>query len=427
MVGVVHDSEGHACHEATPEVCSQPPSEGGIGNEEGPHHEEKGLICSLHALLTLGHGLRWQLGDDPFNQWRHSLHAEDCTNAHEDNSDDWLDHHIQDAEFTRCDSEENVERNQRQDIVDEGSGDDSLTEVLLQLLGLDQQLQRNAYTCRSKSHSNCKTIWVDILAHGHGHAHACANWEECAQDSNCASLWAHFPCLFEVEVHATLEDHQTHACMSDHGENVGLQDAEVINLGFALVFRTFPKLGESFACGCHLLFIDTAVGNILTILVFVVAISVVLVIVAISVAVIVSIIMAAGVAVVRVAVVAVGQATMMASIVAGIMAVIVAVIVAGSEARVLDRFVAMAAEAEALPSGALIFAEIVMVEQVVQLVLVVAGQDGPHNSIIPALEVILVLALSVGFGHEADDRWRQGQTLVAHDCGYPLSRYTCRS
>mmetsp|Transcript_40671 Transcript_40671/g.120611 ORF Transcript_40671/g.120611 Transcript_40671/m.120611 type:complete len:541 (+) Transcript_40671:457-2079(+) len=235
VVGRLQAGERHAGDEASPEVGAEEVRDGAVGNQHEDHQEKEDLIPASHLLRagTLP-GVRRDPGQDLLvDHPRPELDRGNHAAGHEDDADDRLADDIERVELVAAEAEQHIEENQGEDVVHEGGRDDCLSEVVLEHLGLAQELERDADAGGRQGGADRDGVRHQRVAVGHHHAGAREERQEGADDGDNARPGADDLRLVEVEVHAALEDHHGHAGVADQGEEVRRLAAALADLRLA--------------------------------------------------------------------------------------------------------------------------------------------------------------------------------------------------
>mmetsp|Transcript_4126 Transcript_4126/g.10627 ORF Transcript_4126/g.10627 Transcript_4126/m.10627 type:complete len:313 (-) Transcript_4126:323-1261(-) len=232
MVRWLQAGEGHAGDEAAPEVRAEVVRRRGVADQQDHHDEEEPLVGGgdLGVLVLVRDGRQELLGDEPGPE----LDGEDHGDAHEGDTNDRVDHDRHELEVA-AQAEEHVEQHEGQDVVDEGRCDDSLAEVLLQHAGLAKEAQGDADAGRCKGSADGDGIGEERLSVEHGEGCASDQRQNGTEHSHDAGLGADNQGLAEVEVHAALEDHHSHARVPDEREEVRRERAVIRHIMLALL------------------------------------------------------------------------------------------------------------------------------------------------------------------------------------------------
>mmetsp|Transcript_15152 Transcript_15152/g.31717 ORF Transcript_15152/g.31717 Transcript_15152/m.31717 type:complete len:255 (-) Transcript_15152:682-1446(-) len=247
MVGVVRGAQagkGHACDKAAPQVRPQEMRDGAVEAEKRDlHHEEQLILRQLESPeAACGPPLLWGLRQDhPVDQGGHDLHRSRHGSEHEGDADDRRKHHGEEVEFAAPQAEEDVEEHQGKDIVHKCGCDDSLPEVFLQDASLSQEPQRDANACGGQGSACRNSVGEEGAAEEHKHDSAGDKRQDGPEHRNGAGRRTHDPRLFEVEVHAALEDHHGHTCVANQCEDVRCELAVVRDVCLAALHEALLK------------------------------------------------------------------------------------------------------------------------------------------------------------------------------------------
>mmetsp|Transcript_122915 Transcript_122915/g.392913 ORF Transcript_122915/g.392913 Transcript_122915/m.392913 type:complete len:416 (-) Transcript_122915:665-1912(-) len=162
VVRLLPHRKRHAGDEATPKVGAAHVCDLSVEDQDADHQNEQELVMhrQLRVLLLVGNA-----SQRPSNRLGPPTSAQSRGPHHEDDAEDqWEERHEGDGVL---EAEENIVENKRQDVVDEGGGDDGLSEVRLERLGLVQQAERDADAGRRQGGAGGEAV-LEVEAVGHG-------------------------------------------------------------------------------------------------------------------------------------------------------------------------------------------------------------------------------------------------------------------
>mmetsp|Transcript_48571 Transcript_48571/g.145045 ORF Transcript_48571/g.145045 Transcript_48571/m.145045 type:complete len:243 (+) Transcript_48571:802-1530(+) len=228
--------EGHACHEAAPQVGAQQVRDQRIQHQEDDHHQEEDLVLGQADPVQAGgqvvslvrnHGQQTLINDR-----RPKLHGCDHSACHEGDANDRVDDRGDDVEVS-AQAEEDVEEDQRQDVVHKGGSDDGLPEALLQHACLAQEPEGYADARGRERSAGSNAVWHEGLAESQHQQGAGGEGQDGPDDGDDARRDAHLTRLLEIKVHSALEYHKRHTSMADQREHVRRKAAMVRDVRLA--------------------------------------------------------------------------------------------------------------------------------------------------------------------------------------------------
>mmetsp|Transcript_56313 Transcript_56313/g.158733 ORF Transcript_56313/g.158733 Transcript_56313/m.158733 type:complete len:647 (-) Transcript_56313:156-2096(-) len=211
--------EGHAGDEAAPEVGAAEVGDQAVPDEQEQHAQEEELVGAAELGLPL---LLRHVGEDVLLQeLGPELHREEDREAHEGDPDDGGEERVREVEVAVPDAEDDVEEDQRQDVVHERRRHDRLPELLAQHARLAQEAQRDADARGRQRRARDEGVGHDGVPERHHQEGPRDQRPERAEHRDDAGPRPHDLRHLEVEVHAALEDHHGHADVPHQREDLG--------------------------------------------------------------------------------------------------------------------------------------------------------------------------------------------------------------
>mmetsp|Transcript_129764 Transcript_129764/g.224297 ORF Transcript_129764/g.224297 Transcript_129764/m.224297 type:complete len:206 (+) Transcript_129764:3465-4082(+) len=177
-----------------------------VANQNEDHNQQVSLRCGLHRCRgTVGNSAS-DVFDDPGPE-------KDGHGPTDDDEGEGLNHRQDDgqgADLARCNVHHDDQRDDRENVINEGRRDYQLPIVGPQFFGLRQQLEGDANGRGRQRTAQGKTVGKDRPAKGQDEEDGRADGEERPEDGNNEGPEPDDAELLELDVHSTLENHHRH-------------------------------------------------------------------------------------------------------------------------------------------------------------------------------------------------------------------------